>query len=256
MTPTHLTVTTNMPEPPSADFAFRVDFKRGEGPASRVFAATHAFIKACEAVDLELVTSVDANINPVMVLEDVEAGSLKTFLKTVLESTDNQAIKELDWKPAVGKYLVKAKYLILRWIETDDNNRDLQSLRRDIHTLAEATDVRHIPAYAPPSSSALITAIRDFDAVKTHLVVGDEAAMIVSDDEVASFNISSRIDITSLESLATRETQVHSVPSMVLVVKRPDYLGNSQWDFQAWQESYISKDGTLPVARGIPAASY
>ena len=36
-----ITLTTKKPEPPEADFAFYIDFKRGEGSASRVFSATH-----------------------------------------------------------------------------------------------------------------------------------------------------------------------------------------------------------------------
>ena len=67
--------------------------KKGVGPASRVFTATSAFIHACEQIDADLVESIDTTIEPVMVLEDIEVGSLKTWLGVALKSTDDQGIK-------------------------------------------------------------------------------------------------------------------------------------------------------------------
>ena len=71
-----------------------------------------------------------------MVLEDVEAGSLKTFFRNVLQATDNQALKNLNWKPIVGNYLVQAKYVLLQWLESDDPPRKLPELVQKIHEQA------------------------------------------------------------------------------------------------------------------------
>ncbi len=70
-------LTTHKPEPAMSDFPFQIDFKRSEGSASRVFTATRYFILACERLDLELLSSIDSNIETVMVLEDIEASSLR-----------------------------------------------------------------------------------------------------------------------------------------------------------------------------------
>ncbi len=164
-----ITLAEQPPGAPKADFAFYIDFKKGEGSPSRVFSATHDFIKACERVDRDLVRSIDSNIEPVLMLEDIEAASLKTWLRNALTAADDQAIKELDWKPLVGKYLVRAKYAILRWIDTDDAPRNLPELAREIQQIAAETDVRHLPDYAPPSAQTLITAIKDFQGVKETL---------------------------------------------------------------------------------------
>ena len=118
-----ITLTTRRPEEPVADFAFYIDFKKGEGRASRVFSATLEFIKACERLDRELVTSIDASIEVVMVLEDIEASSLKTFFHNLIRAVDDQALKDIDWKPLVGKYLVKSKYMILKWMDNEETPR-------------------------------------------------------------------------------------------------------------------------------------
>ena len=133
-----VTVTTRRPAAPRADFAFYIDFERGKGSASRVFSATHAFIKACERLDRELVTSIDSSIETVMVLEDIQAASLKTWFRSILRAADDQALKELDWKPIVGAYLVQAKYMILRWIDDNETQRSLPNLGRNIQKLTFA----------------------------------------------------------------------------------------------------------------------
>ena len=236
-----LTLTTRRPEEPVADFAFYIDFKKGEGPASRVFSATHEFIKACERLDRELVTSIDASIETVMVLEDIEARSLKTLLKNELRATDDQALKDIDWKLLVGKYLVRAKYLILRWMDDGETPRSLPELGREIQKIAAETDVRHIPDYTPVSPTALINAIRDYEGVKDHLVDGDKASMVLPDGEQVDFSLSTRLDVDDIEALAIKEIQVHSVPSMVLIVRKPDYLGTSMWDLRLGKRPLSAK---------------
>ena len=236
-----ITLTTRRPEEPVADFAFYIDFKKGEGPASRVFSATHEFIKACERLDRELVTSIDASIEVVMVLEDIEASSLKTLFHNSIRAVDDQALKDIDWKPLVGKYLVRAKYMILKWMDNEETPRSLPELGREIQKIAAETDVRHIPDYTPVGPSALIDAVRDFEGVKDHLVVGDKASLIMPDGEEIDFNLSMRLDVDDIEDLAIKETQVHSVPLMVLIVRKPDYLGSSMWDLRHGKSSISAK---------------
>ena len=235
-----LTLTTKKPDPPKADFAFYIDFKRGEGSASRVFSATHDFIRACEALDRELLSSIDSNIETVMVLEDIEAGSLKTWLRNSLRASDDQALKDLDWRPQVGKYLVRAKYVILRWIDDEDAPKDLLALGRNLQQLAAETDVRHLPDYAPVRPDVLIGALEDFQKVKDDLVEGDAAA-IITDDDRHDMNLKIRWDIDAIEELAIRETEVASAASMVFIVKKPDYLGESRWDLRHGKRSVSAK---------------
>ena len=187
------------------------------------------------------ITSIDASIETVMVLEDIQAASLKTWFRNILKAADDQSLKELDWKPLVGAYLVQAKYMILRWTDDNDTSRSLPVLGRNIQKLAEQTDVRHMPDYTPINPSSLITSIRDFDGVKDHLVEGDRASFIVPDAEDLDFNLSTRVNLEAIEELAVRETQVHSVPSMVLIVRKPDYLGTSMWDLRHGRRSISAK---------------
>lgn len=242
-----VTLTDKRPAPPAADFAFEIDFVRGVGPASRVFAATHDFIKACESLDAELVKSIDSSIETVLVLEDIEEGSIRTWLRSALLAADDDALKSLDWKPQVGKYLVRAKYAVLEFI--DDGQADapmsLPGLRERIRLIAAETDVRHMPDYSPPSPRALIAAARDFQGVKDRLIEGDKARFVPDFDGLDlpayEFNLSFRMPVENIEDLAVARTITVPSSEMILPVKKPDYLGESRWQLRHGQRNIEAK---------------
>ena len=235
-----LTLTDREPAPPKADFGFEIDFQRGVGPASRVFTATHDFIKACEALDDELVKSIDSSIETVLVLEDIQAGSIKTWLRNSLAAADDDALKTLDWKPLVGKYLVRAKYAVIRWIDDDTAPRNLQDLRREIQQIAAETDVRHLPDYTAPTPGSLVKAIQDFQAVKDRLLPGDRAVMLTQEGEI-EFNLSVTLPIEDIESLAVARSITNPPAEMILPVKKPDYLGDSKWELRHGKRNINAK---------------
>lgn len=240
MTEALVTLTRQKPPPPRADFALEIDFQRGAGSASRIFAATHNFIKACEALDAELVQSIDSSIDTVLVLEDIEAGSIKTWLRNILSAADDDALKALDWKPLVGRYLVNAKYAVLRWMDDDSKPRSLPQLRRDIQRIATETDVRHLPDYTAPSPTALLNAIRDFQSVKDKLISGDRARFLTKDGDL-EFNLSISLQIDDIESLAVARRTETPASEMILAVKKPDYLGTSKWELRHGKRTISAK---------------
>ena len=96
--------------PPRADFAIYIDFDKESPNPQRVFQSLNDLIVAFQKFDRVLCQTIDSNIEPVMMLEEVEVGSLKVWLRNALQAIEDDGLKTLDWKPLVGKYLVKAKY--------------------------------------------------------------------------------------------------------------------------------------------------
>jgi hypothetical protein len=236
-----VTLTSRRPEPPIADFAFEIDFKRCEGSASRVFLAINDFIRGCEQIDAELAHGIDTGIETVLVLEDIEAGSIKVWLRNILRGVEDDALKTLDWKRAVGTYLVRAKYVIIRWLDDESSPKSLPTLAREIQEIAAETDVRHLPDYQAPSPKALLDAARDFAAAKNQLVPGDKAAYIPRDGEPLEINLSVRWNIEDIEAMAVRETVEFPIATMILAVKKPDYLGDSNWELRHGKRAISAK---------------
>lgn len=223
-----------------SDFGIKIDYQRGTENPERVFRAMTDLLESMKMIDQQLVKSIDSRIEPVMMLEDVETGSIIVWLRNLLEAAADDALKNLDWKPQVGKYLVKAKYALLNFmdkrIEISDKE-ELFALQKEIHDLAEETDVRQFPAYAPVTMPDLIGSVDSISSSLKHLKEQDKVYLLSAGDgqgeqqEQQPFNLSFDIVPEDVESLVTKEEIINEI-TQTLQVKKPDYLGESMWEFR------------------------
>jgi hypothetical protein len=262
MTNGSLHVSSKAPPPPeNADFALYINFKKGEGNPARVFQAADAMIRALQKLDHALCAAIDSQIEPVLVLEEIETGSLKIWLRDVLQAADDEALKALDWKPAVGKYLVRAKYIYIQWANKTDPNATLLGLARDLRAIAVETDARHIPAYSPPSIADLAEAAQQIDEAKGYLAPGDQISYLPAPGAASpdlgpiDFDLAMRWDPADLLRLAVKETTKHENMPLTLIVKRPDYLGNSMWDLRHGRTTISAKIAHADWLRRFQARS-
>jgi hypothetical protein len=63
---------------------------------SRVFRAMAGLIDASYQLDRQLAHTLATPIEPQVVLERVEAGSIKAYIRTLLVQEDNEALRTLD----------------------------------------------------------------------------------------------------------------------------------------------------------------
>lgn len=217
----------------NADFALEIDFVPGSPDPARVFRSMTQLIDTFQRFDRELVQTIDVHIEPVMVLEDIEAGSVKSWLRAVLNATDDTGLQELNWKRVVVGYLVRAKYLMIDWLngKTEISGTvDLDELQGEIFKAAEATGVKRIPAYQPPSKFLLVRCIIDMTGSLAQLEQNDRVVFETQEGERVEFNLSVRIVPESLKALLVEESLSHT-EEMILKVKKPDFLGDSKWEF-------------------------
>src|SRR5690554_1052976 len=95
-------------------FEVKINFETGSEKPSRVFKSMADIIDSLSIIDKGLIGSFAIDIRSDMVLEDIQAGSLKACLRNMLTAVDDDALKELDWKKLIGSFLVKGKYRILK----------------------------------------------------------------------------------------------------------------------------------------------
>jgi hypothetical protein len=67
----------------TADFCIAIDFEKGSEAPSRVFRALSDIIDSFHALDKDLIQSIDSKIEPIILLEDIESGSIKTWLRYI-----------------------------------------------------------------------------------------------------------------------------------------------------------------------------
>ena len=191
-------------------------------------------IERFQEIDKDLAGSIDVKIEPVMALEEIESGSITVWLRSALDAVEDSALKNLNWKPAVGKYLVKTKYLLINFLDnkTEISNRDeIENLSSQLLKAAQETDVRRIPTYSPVPTWRVLEFLCDISRSLEHLSSSDTAQFSTREGDEASFNLSFQYSPESLQELLTKET-LTSTQEMILKVKKPDYLGSSMWDFR------------------------
>ena len=216
-----------------ATFAITIDFVRGEGDPSRPFRAMVGLLDALRRLDTDLAQSVDVEIEPLLVLEDVEAGSIKSWIATALRSTDDDALKSGDWKKLLGNYLVKAKYIVLKAIEGEPSitrPQLLEEIQAELAQEAPNLELALFPQYRPLTRTQLAAHIADITESLRPLESDDNASFEDVDGAPVRFNPRLRVDVDELQELLAARTIIND-GELILKVKKPDFLGASMWEF-------------------------
>lgn len=216
----------------SESFVLKIDYEKDSPRPSRVFRAMSEMIEGFQSLDNNLIQAFPIKVTPVLLLEDIQVGSLRTIIKNVLTGVEDEVIKNLEWKKMVGGFLLQGKHAVVRWIEKREqieSRKALAELAREIQQLAEGTKVLHLPVYAPPSLPLLIKDIAIISDAVSHLGLKD-VATYEAEGTISEFNKKFHVDAEFAEELLTDET-ITNRSEVLLQVKKPDYLGESMWEF-------------------------
>ena len=223
-------------------FELVVDFKKGSGDPSRVFKAMTGLIESVQSLDNHLSSSLAPNVKTTIVLQDIQAGSLKAKLKNVVEDLPDEALKQAEVRPIIGYFLLKAKHKVIDWCSEKNEiteKNEIKQLQSEIKRIATETDIKQIPAYTEPDAESLLIDINDIRNSLTNLEANDYARL-QSDQGVSSFNKKMEISTEIIREYLTRE-KITSEGEKILKVKKPDYLGYSMWAFRYQNKSVDAK---------------
>lgn len=215
------------------DFGIYIDFNKDEESPSNALKVLSELISTFEEVDEELIAGIGEKIKPIILLEDLEAGSIKAWLKNKIESVDDDGLKEMDWKKIVGSYLVKGKYAIIKFLEDKTEITDIREvglLQEELNVLAKEVKISELPVYTPASAQKILVSASKISTSLKGLKAGNKATFIM-EEERAEFNMEFDITPESMEDLLTKES-LQSKSVMILKVKKPDYLGDSMWEMR------------------------
>lgn len=225
---------------PECDIVLKIDFKEGEGSAARPFEIAASLIKALEEIDQTLVRSVDSRIETALIVEDLQKSSIKVFLRNFLKHADDDALKSLDWKPLVGQFLVKAKYAAIRWL--DEDQPKLRDLTEEVARLAQdASEVSHFPLPSPPNPTRLASALDKWQRVKKEFKQGESLTITLERSEYSVALDRDWMPSERVEDLAGERELVSDAPT-ILVVRKPDMLGGTAWQFRLGKKNH-----TMPI---------
>jgi hypothetical protein len=229
--------------PADADFGVTIDFTRGESDPVRVFGAMTDLLSSFSEIDRVLIGAIEPDAEPITVIEDVEAESLTAWLRNKLGKIDDQALKEFDLKKQIGSYAVKAKYRIIRYLDErvkKEEQQRLSQLRSDLEALAAPLAGQLVPPHV--DMKALLPPMNEIQRAKSRLTQGEKVTIKSDKEPEYQLDLSAAAPITDEEAKEQPEQETSGDMELILLIKKADLIGNSQWEF---------RQGKMPVHANI-----
>jgi hypothetical protein len=220
--------------PDDGHFGIKIDFTRGQSDPVTIFTAMTELLRAFSEIDRQLIGLVAPDVHSSMVIEEVEAASITAWVKNALSKADDEAIKSMEVKKAIGVYLVKAKYRVIQFLDEMDEKRTTQrrqSLREDLSYLAQETEAGvlfpgqvNLPALEAP--------LNEIQRAKARL--GPKESLVLKGEGLPDLNVntaySAPVDLSEPEDEPTDADGGSA--EMLLLIRKPDLIGKSKWEFK------------------------
>lgn len=232
----------DVPEDKRPDFCLTIGFEKDTKNPSRIFKSMASLIEAIEGLDNILIESIDSKVKPVLLLESIETGSVKVWLRQFVEVINDDAIKNLKWQPLIGQYLVKAKYYLLEKLDPKDplpTREKIDEISQGINAIAKETHVQTLPVYKLIPASEIARGIKLITDATSKLYQEDYV-LFSSDDGDSSIPSSVVVDQSKINEVLANET-IENTTTKILKVRRPDFLGDSAWEFRHEDRKYPAR---------------
>jgi hypothetical protein len=217
-----------------ASFGLKINFDEGEGDPSRVFLAMAELIKVCQDIDRRLVSSIQVDVEPILLLEDIQQGSLIAWIRSTFKFPKDTPSLGLD-SHKLEEYLGESKFALVDFTRSKTALTDvgLTEVQMKIFgILSEKKPTPELPIYTPVPKKDLLFGIQKIQSAVAYLTEDkDGVEYIGRDNSKTPFNLALDITPGVIEDILTKETLANEI-TMLLKVKKPDYLGSSQWEFK------------------------
>lgn len=214
-------------------FEIKLEFDANTENPSRLFRSFADIIENIKNLDTVLAKTVNTTVSTKIYLSDIEKGSLIGKLWHELVISDDGKIDDLENTEKVKIFIDKSRSKTLEFIQDGKNSVDeLEKLSESIQEIARNEELDKTFNYSPPNILELARNINEI--TETTKKLSDNEKLIIKNDSNTSEeldNESTKIDIDDVEKALTAE-EINSQTIVFYKIKRPDFLGDSQWDFK------------------------
>jgi hypothetical protein len=219
-------------------FCITIDYKNHVENPSALFKSMSSIIDALKFTDETLISSFNMSIEHLFVLDSVEKGSIKVFLKHLLQNIPDSALEELDVKKIIGHFLVLGKKKILEKMEKEDTLRKLDSIEElqiELYEEAEKTNILPFKNYNTIDTQKLLTSMYNISIAANQMP--EEVEVYYEIFSPSSVNRNRYIvnrNFSIPEKLLEPDISYlgESTCVMIIKIKQPDYVSNAMWEFK------------------------
>ncbi len=199
-----------------------IEYQQGKSEALSVLAGAMLLIKAMDALDHCLLSSIDSGLEPVSILNDVQHSSLKVLLARALRKIPDEHIGSMDWKKWLGALLVKGKHRLLQNIDADAP--ELRGVLAELEADYKAAP-GGLVGYTPPTVAQVREALDGVTLARASL----PGQRVTVQTELGDVELA-ETSAPALDALMDGPQQTITNSGIEFFkVKAPDMLGAAQW---------------------------
>lgn len=215
-------------------FEVTLDFDKNEDKPERVFKTMASLLEDLQNIDKMLCETLPIKIETKMYLEKVENGSITAFLENVVNMLDDEALENGEFKKLAGRYIKSCKYMTLEYFKKlkDKKEKGLQKLQEDIFKKSKEYELGKLQIYKTIPKIKLAENLAALNETFGSLTT-KESVKIKKDNEKQPLILIHNPDLSikTFEEEVTEKT-ITTENTMILKIKKADYLGDSQWEFK------------------------
>lgn len=232
------------------EIALVIAYQPGKSEALGVLAGAMRLIESLDKLDHCLLSSIDSNLEPVSILNDVQHSSLKVLLARALRKIPDEHIASLDYKKWLGALLVKGKHRLLQSVDAD-----APQVRQVLAELE--ADYKAAPGgligYTPPTVADVREALDSVAKARAAL----PGQRVTIQTELGDIELP-EVESASAPTISGPQQAITNVGIEFFKVKAPDMLGASQWTVlrnnrstkvdmlhQGWLDAYHARQHSI-----------
>lgn len=226
----------------NSKFEIRLDFKRETENPSRLFRSFAEMIEGINDLDYFIAETVNTKIKSNIILDDIEKGSLiGRFWNALVISEDGQ-IDNSPEEEKIEEYIEESRAETLKFIADKKSSvADLENLKESISKIANDKKLKESFNYADPDILKLAKTVNTINSSTENLNKDESFELKSANKEVKEIKSGTpKIDIEAVEQALT-DNEIINESELFYLIKKPDFLGDSAWNFKHGTKSVTVK---------------
>lgn len=203
------------------EIALIIQYQPGKSEALGVLAGAMRLIESLDKLDHCLLSSIDSDLEPVSILNDVQHSSLKILLARALRKAPDELISNMDWKKWVGGLLIHGKYKLLANLEADAPR--IREILIELEPEYQSSPAGLV-GYTPPSVVAIQGALNSVAKARASLPMHS----VTIQTELGDIYLAD-VSATEPPEIMTPQDTITNTGVEFFKVKSTDMLGQAQW---------------------------
>lgn len=221
-----------------SEFEIKLEFDKNTENPSRLFRSFAEIIEDIRSLDTVLAKCINTSVSTKMFLNDIEKGSLIAKLWDELIINEEDKLDDLEDPKKVSVFINKSRSKALEFLQNGKSSvEDLDKLSSDIEAIAKEEELDTTFNYGSPDILELAKSLNNISETTNKL--SENEKLIFSNNQNSSEELTNniaKIDIEDVEKALTAE-EINNDSIVFYKIKKPDFLGDSQWEFKHGNKS-------------------